>query len=195
MARKRSGGQTEAYLNPQTGEIEYYHERHNYVVDTEEHYIKLYFAGLEYIRDMPQDCFLVLSKLMQHCTYAEYSDKHNMNYSFLIDLNTALKERIANELGYGVKSISNVITQLLDGDVLHRVSRSTYRLNPFLFGRGAWPCMVDVREHCGFRKPDPDATFKSTYDFNVAAKKRTKRLRQESQQAREEYLSQQKEAS
>lgn len=95
------------------------------VITTEDDYIKIYFRGLEYIRDMPSDCFALLCILMKYASYADERSHDGVNYSFVIHVDKYVKQAIASELGYKrIGSVSNLLTQLIDGEVLTRMTNS-----------------------------------------------------------------------
>lgn len=135
------------------------------VISTEEDYIKIYFRGLEYIRDMPSDCFALLCILIKYASYADERSHDGVNYSFVIHVDKYVKKAIVSELGYkSIGSVSNLLTQLIDGEVLTRMTNGVYRLNPYLFGRGKFEHILDLR--CpleGFKPPRDGDTFMKVY--------------------------------
>ena len=156
-----------------------------YKMDTEDSYVKFYFEGLAYIRDMPSDCFALLCKLMELCTYAEPTQADGTNDSFHINLMTSRKKRIADEMGYkNIKSVSNLLTELIDGGVLFRLDKSCYRLNPWLFGRGEWRNMVAIREVSDILPPDPGATFAVVQKNTLEARRKFKAQQKQNEEAR-----------
>lgn len=180
-------GQT--FFNTEGGQLKTKSGYQHFKLDTEDSYVKVYLEGLNYIRDMPRDCFALLCKLMEYCTYAEPTKEDGTNDSFHISLMTSRKKRLAEELGYqNVKSVSNLLTELIDGNVLARLDRSCYRLNPWLFGRGEWVFMVEIRETSDILRPDPGTTFASVQKATVEARKRRKTQTKQNEEARAEYV-------
>ena len=146
---------------------------HNtFTIGSEEDYVKIYFTGFFYIRDLPMDCMRLLMHMLPHARYAEPQDSNMADYSLAIILYPELKKQIAQLMGCKVSTISNLLTKLVDGEVLIRVYNSVYRLNPHLFGRGAVKDMGEMRAL--YPAPMPDDTFKSVYDRNRAIKKAKK---------------------
>lgn len=179
----------ETIINTENGQIVSKTSHQHFKLDTEDSYVKVYLEGLNYIRDMPKDCFALLCKLMELCTYAEPTEPNGTNDSFHINLMTSRKKRLADELGYKTtKPISNLLTELVDGGVLFRLDRGTYRLNPWLFGRGDWANMVAVREVAGILPPDPKTTFASVQKATVEARKRVKAQTKQNEEARAKAL-------
>lgn len=149
------------------------HTYHNtFTIGSEEDYVKIYFAGLFYMRDMPSDCMRLLIHMLPHARYAEPPDSNMAEYSLSIVLYPKLKKDIAKTMGCKVGTISNLLTELVYGGILIRVVPSVYRLNPHLFGRGSVKDMGEMRAlHLA---PLPEDTFMSVYEKNKALKKAEK---------------------
>ncbi len=146
---------------------------HNtFTIGSEEDYVKIYFTGLFYMRDMPMDCMRLLLCMLPHARYAEPPDSNMADYSLAITLYPQLKKQIAEMMGCKVATISNLLTELVYGEVLIRVYNSVYRLNPHLFGRGSVKDMGEMRAL--YPSPMPDDTFLSVYTKNKAIKKAKK---------------------
>ncbi len=146
---------------------------HNtFSIGSEEDYVKIYFTGLFYMRDMPSDCMRLLVHMLPHARYAEPPDSNMAEYSLAIILYPKLKKDIAKTLGCKVGTISNLLTKLVDGGIFIRVVPTVYRLNPHLFGRGSVKDMGEMRAlHLA---PMPEDTFMSVYKYNKALKKAKK---------------------
>lgn len=179
----------ETIINTENGEIVSKTSHQHFKLGTEDSYVKVYLEGLNYIRDMPHDCFVLLCKLMEYCTYAEPTKPDGTNDSFHISLMTSRKKRLTEELKYkNTKSISNLLTELIDGNVLVRLDRSCYRLNPWLFGRGEWVNMVAVRELANIRPPDQGTTFATVQQATAEARKRSNAQKKQNEEARAKAL-------
>lgn len=149
------------------------HTYHNtFTIGSEEDYVKFYFTGLFYIRDMPADCLRLLMYLLPHSRYAEPPDSNMGDYSLAIILYPALKKQIAEAMGCKVGTISNLLTELVYGGIFIRVTNTVYRLNPHLFGRGAVRDMGEMRAL--YPAPMPEDTFMSVYKNTKAIKKAEK---------------------
>ena len=179
----------EVFTHEEGGKIYQKISRVNYSVDTEDSYTKFYFEGFDYIRDMPRDCFALFCKLMKHCTYAGPNESDGTNDSFVINLTTARKKKIAQEMGYArVKSVSNLLTELCYGKVLCRMEDSCYRPNPYICGRGAWQDMISIREQGEFNPIVPGSTFMSVYTAQVETIRRFKEQQMRNEDARVKAL-------
>ena len=179
----------EVFTHEQDGKVYQRISRVNYSIDSEDSYVKFYFEGLDYIRDMPRDCFMLFCKLMEHCTYAGPDDVHGLNDSFVIHLTSARKKKIAQEMGYSsVKPISNLLTELCYGEALVRMETACYRLNPYICGRGAWADIISVREQGEFNPIVPGSTFMSVYQARVKAIRSFKEQQKRNEEARAKAL-------
>lgn len=146
---------------------------HNtFTIGSEEDYVKFYFTGLFYIRDMPADCLRLLMYLLPHSRYAEPPDSNMGDYSLAIILYPELRKQIAKAMDCKVGTISNLLTELVYGGIFIRVTNTVYRLNPHLFGRGAVRDMGEMRAL--YPAPLPEDTFMSVYKNTKAIKKAEK---------------------
>lgn len=161
-----------SYVEREDGRIIGRTYHNTFTIGSEEDYVKFYFTGLFYIRDMPADCLRLLMYLLPHSRYAEPPDSNMGDYSLAVILYPDLKKQIAKAMDCKVTTLSNLLTELVDGEVLIRVYNSVYRLNPHLFGRGAVKDMGEMRAL--YPSPMPDDTFISVYTRNKAIKKAKK---------------------
>lgn len=161
-----------SYIERENGRIVGRTYHNTFTIGSEEDYVKIYFTGLFYMRDMPSDCMRLLVHLLPHTRYAEPPDSNMADYSLTITLYPQLRKQIAQAMECKVTTISNLLTELVDGEVLIRVYNSVYRLNPHLFGRGAVKDMGEMRAM--YPDPMPDDTFISVYTRNKAIKKAKK---------------------
>lgn len=154
----------EVFTHEQDGKVYQRISRVNYSIDSEDSYVKFYFEGLDYIRDMPRDCFV-------------------------IHLTSARKKKIAQEMGYSsVKPVSNLLTELCYGEALVRMETACYRLNPYICGRGAWADIISVREQGEFNPIVPGSTFMSVYQARVRAIRSFKEQQKRNEEARAKAL-------
>jgi hypothetical protein len=67
----------------------------------------------------------------------------NVAYDGLVSMTTMRKNRIAAVLKCSIRSIDNAITEFVKREILTRVGRAEYELNPHLFAKGSWK---EIRE-------------------------------------------------
>ncbi|MGE4415509.1 MAG: replication/maintenance protein RepL [Bacteroidales bacterium] len=102
-------------------------------------YVKMYLDSLLYLKDMPKGYNVVLNALLKRMSYAGDADGQ------VIVVNKAVKERISKELGISVSRIDNVMGDLTKGELLYRIDRGMYRVNPSFFGKGDWQDIARLR--------------------------------------------------
>ena len=106
----------------------------------EPNYIKLYLQDVLYLTDMPGRYSGLLMALLKRVSYAGSED------GLCVPLLPRTKRIICQELGWkGVQTLDNALRALVKGDILFRVDRGLYRLNPYLFGRGEWQDISRLR--------------------------------------------------
>ena len=131
------------------GEIE--SQSQSYVIryPQEPPFIKLYLHDICYFRDMPRSYSNVLYELFKHMTYAGdpkgdvYSDE---GCGMIVFLNSELKRNIMKNIGLtSIQSLNNIISSLTKGQLLLKIGRGTYRLNPHFFGKGDWKNIAQLQ--------------------------------------------------
>lgn len=116
-----------------TGEVKQESSSVTYSLPSEPDFVKVYLQDLLYLVDLPRYQWGVLLWVMKNCNYA------SAKYGQCVVLTAALKEEIAESVGLKlVSSVNSVLYKLSKKHVIEHVSRSIYRLNPYLFGRGKW---------------------------------------------------------
>lgn len=116
--------------------------RHNERIDhgDEPAYVKLYLRDLMYVADMPKHYTQVVLSLLKRVSYA--SDEDGM----CVTLVPRTKRAICAELGWEkTSSLDNALQKLLKGKIIFRVDRGVFRLNPYLFGKGDWKDIGQIR--------------------------------------------------
>ena len=105
----------------------------------EDNFSKIYSNDVEFLLGMPTRCMNVLILLIKMSDYA--------NRGGYILLPSGAKKEICKKLNIKcMSSLDNVISELIKGKVIVRESLGVYRLNPFIFGKGTWNDVVDMRE-------------------------------------------------
>lgn len=122
-------------VNHETGEVRST-ETHKKYRSEEPNYIKLYLKDLAYLHDLPQAASNLVHELLGYVTYNTQE----------IVLNSTVKKRIAGIMNVAMKTLNNNLQQLVKKGVLERVAPGTFRLNPYLFGKGDWKSIKALRE-------------------------------------------------
>ena len=107
-------------------------------------YVKMYLDSLLYLKDLPKGYNVILNALLKRMSYAGDVDGQ------VIVVNKAVKERISKEVGVSISRIENVLGELNKGDLLYRIDRGMYRVNPNFFGKGDWTDIARLRLEVNF---------------------------------------------
>lgn len=100
-------------------------------------FVKLYIADMLYLQDMPKGLTNVVYALLEHAAYA--------SKGLRVYLPSGLKKEIIEQLGIPKQTFSNALVKLCKGEILRRVDTGVYELNPYLFGRGEWKDIDNLR--------------------------------------------------
>jgi len=113
-----------------------------YSVPEEPAFVKLYLASVLKLKDLPKGYSGVLGVLLR---YMPWADKRQ---AFAV--NKALKEDIAEELGVTVRYVERAITQMIRNDLIFRLKPGYYQFNPYVFGKGEWKDISEIRLNLTF---------------------------------------------
>lgn len=121
-------------------------QRRNLVLqwETEPPFVKMYLDTILYLKDLPKGYNSILLAFLRHMTYANAEDGQ------CVFINSAMKRRIAESLDVSISRIDNVLSELNKGEVLTRIDRGMYRVNPHLFGKGDWQDIAKLRLEISF---------------------------------------------
>jgi len=104
-------------------------------------YIKLYINAVLAICDLSQSINPVLFELLKHMTYANDCDGGQIIY-----LNSALRKKICETIGISSNRLSHILTKVVKSNILKRIDRGTFAVNPDMFGKGEWKDILKVKE-------------------------------------------------
>jgi len=125
---------------------------------TEPAYIKLYVADMARLHGISQLSYQNILLYVAAC----------VAYDGVVSINARRKAQIALTTGTSVKTINNAITLFVKEEILKRVGRGDYELNPHLFAKGEWSEIRRRREAF---------TFTTVYDPKVGRRAvKTQRL-------------------
>ncbi len=114
--------------------------RRNSQVGKEPSFVKLYLKDLTHLRELPAWVSGVLYELLK-----------KMDYNNEIILNSTVKSRIANDLDVVSKTIDNALGKLVQKNILLRQDKGIYLANPYLFGKGLWEDIEEIRMKVTYR--------------------------------------------
>ena len=103
-------------------------------VPKEPFFIKLYLKDLAHLRDLPAWVSGILYELLK-----------KMDYTNEIVLNSTVKNRMATELNIHPKTIDNALVKFTSKKILIRQGKGVFLANPYIFGRGGWSEVEEIR--------------------------------------------------
>lgn len=121
-------------LDVTTGELLMNKTEKTTVVENEPDYIKLYLADIMKLSNVPRSTSDILYCLLRF-----------MSYDNDIVIISAIKKKICKELKLSMDSINKGIQTLMRKEILIRKDTGLYAVNPFLFGRGKWKEIKELR--------------------------------------------------
>lgn len=106
----------------------------------EPHFVKLYLRDLAHLRELPGWVCSILYELLR-----------KMDYTNEIVLNSTIKNRMAADLNIHPKTIDNALVKFVAKKILSRVGKGVFLANPFIFGRGTWAEVEEIRMTVSYR--------------------------------------------
>ena len=102
---------------------------------TEPPFIKLYISDLTAILGLPNGTKDLLHALLM-----------KMDYENMITLTSRSKKEIAERISIKIQTFDNYLKKLTEVDILRRIARGEYKVNPNIFARGEWVKITKDRE-------------------------------------------------
>lgn len=121
-------------VNHETGEIKE-STTVRAVKGEEPSYIKLYLQDISYLYGLPATAGDLMHELLQYVTYGTQQ----------IVLNASVKEKICEVTGIAKQTLNNRLQDLVNKGIIARDGRGVFVLNPYLFGKGDWKSVRELR--------------------------------------------------
>ena len=137
MEKKKIVMQVEE-VDRETGEV--LKTQHTYTIPKEPDYVKLYldtlgtFTNNEGLDKSLNDLLLATLKRMTYATEEQ-----------VVIMNSYIKKAIAEECGKSVKRLEQALTIWVKEKIMIRVGRGVYKVNPYIFGKGDWREIYNIR--------------------------------------------------
>lgn len=127
--------------NKETGEVIEHTETKLKSVNIEPNYVKVYVDTVIALLGQSKtskeaDVLLILAKNM---TYMNNDMPNKVNIDIL------LREYIMKELDISEGALNNMITSFVKRDIIRRIGRGAYQLNPFMFAKGNWSAIRRIQ--------------------------------------------------
>lgn len=134
-------------------------------VSKEPDYVKVYLDNILLINNLPSGIQKTLNVLLKR-----------MAYDNIVVLNAYIKKQMAQELGFStVQSLNNNINKLVKEGIMSRKGTGTYEMNPFLFGRGSWDNIKQIRFEVIFEEGKISQKADFDYKDEVASTREERR--------------------
>jgi len=122
-------------IDYKTGEIKEENTTRIIKIPKEDNYIKVYIKTIGLLHNLPNSADKILFELLKY-----------VNYDNEIIINKSVKENIAKRLELSLSRINMYISNLHKEKFLIRKNRGVYILNPFIFGKGNWGDIYNLRK-------------------------------------------------
>ena len=122
----------ESKINMKTGEILEVVNKQEFVVKREPDYIKLYLEDIAQLNGLPNsDVLFLLAR--------------KMNYDGEVVLVASIVTVICDSVGIGKNHFYKILKGYCDKEILFKTERSVYVFNPYIFARGSWDDIKNIR--------------------------------------------------
>ncbi len=116
-------------------------------------FIKVYLKNILALANVKGTHSDLLNALVKRATYAGSGNNGGME----IVINATIKKRIMEEIGVkNVGSVANGLSALVKGKMIYRVGSGVYQLSPFVFGKGDWHNVYNLRVTIDFKDAKKD---------------------------------------
>ena len=110
--------------------------------DREPSYIKLYLDHLNRFKGLQIGFTPILAELLKHTSYADATEEDG---GMILYLNKPLKANIAKKCDVSLSRVDHAVTEFVKKGYMRRLELGMYQFNPFLFGKGEWADIENIR--------------------------------------------------
>lgn len=121
-------------------------------IPDEPEFVKLYLDCVLKFKNLSKSLNPIL---LEFLNFMPYADQNNQT----IYINLAMKKEIAAKLKISVKRVEQAITSFVKEEVFFRKDRGTYTVNPYIFGKGNWRDIYNIRATFDFRNRTIQSEF------------------------------------
>lgn len=128
-------------FDKETGEVIEHTETKYREVNIEPNYVKVYVDTVIALLGKSKtskeaDVLLILA---QNMTYMNEASPNKVNFDKF------LKDHIIEKLGIKEGTLKNMMTDFVKRDIIRRVGKGVYQLNPFMFAKGNWSAIRKIQ--------------------------------------------------
>lgn len=125
----------EIYEETTTKDIEYY-------TDGEPPYVKIYFETILAFKGLPASMSTVLIAICKRMSWGDHDQ--------IVYINKFSKTAIAKEVGISIKRLEQIIKDMTRVEIMKRIERGVYQVNPRVAARGRWKDIKKLITHFDF---------------------------------------------
>lgn len=115
-------------------------------------FIKVYLKNILALSNVKGTHSDLLNALVKMASYAGTNEKNEYGGMEIV-INATIKRRLMKELGLkNVGSVANGLSALVKGKMIYRVGSGVYQLSPYIFGKGDWQQVSELRMIVDFRE-------------------------------------------
>lgn len=131
-------------FDAQTGEVSTTatQKTKNAILPKEPNFIKVYLDHLGKYKGVQVSLTPILEQLLNHTSYANIGEDSG---GMILYLNKALKSNIAKSLNISLTRVDHAVTDFVKKGYMRRIEIGMYQFNPFLFGKGEWKDIENIR--------------------------------------------------
>lgn len=105
-------------------------------------YIKLYLDHLSRFKGLQLSLNPILAELLKQTSYADISEECG---GMILYLNKPLKADIAKRCSVSLSRVDHAITEFVKKGYMRRLDLGKYQFNAYLFGKGEWKDIENIR--------------------------------------------------
>ena len=131
-------------FDAQTGEVSTTatQKTKNAILPKEPNFIKVYLDHLGKYKGVQVSLTPILEQLLNHTSYANIGEDSG---GMILYLNKALKSNIAKSSNISLTRVDHAVTAFVKKGYMRRIEIGMYQFNPFLFGKGEWKDIENIR--------------------------------------------------
>lgn len=115
-------------------------------------FIKVYLKNILALANVKGTHSDLLNALVKMASYAGTNEKNEYGGMEIV-INATIKRRLMKELGLkNVGSVANGLSALVKGKMIYRVGSGVYQLSPYVFGKGDWKDVSELRMIIDYRE-------------------------------------------
>ena len=141
-------------------------------------FVKVYLNLLSRFKDLQVSFNPILIELLENTSFAHSNDEFG---GMIIFINKPMKNIIAKKCGVSLSRVDHAITEFVKKGYMRRIELGMYQFNPYLFGKGEWKDIQNIRAtfDCGTGEVVAEIVKNEEQAMNIV----TEKIAQQSEKA------------